>query len=77
MAVVGIAGDTHCSQQPATLARNRHADLLAKLVLLARLALGDAHHLWLVHAVNLRLILPLLLVDPLSRTRGFSTWLMQ
>ncbi len=64
MAVVGIAGNTHCSRQPATLARHRHADLLAKLVLLARLALGEAHHLWLVHAVNLRLILPLLSVYP-------------
>ncbi len=64
MAVVGIAGDTHCSQYPATPAGQCRVDLVTKFVLVYRPALCDANHIRLVRAVNFRLILMLLLVDP-------------
>jgi hypothetical protein len=61
MAVVGIS-------RKHTV-RNRHADLLAKFVLLARVALRDAHYFRLVHAVNLLPIQPLFLVDPFAERK--------
>ena len=65
--IIGIAGKAFCTDQPSAPTGGSHTDLVAELIRLARLALGDAGHLGLMHAVHLVLLMPLLRVD---RKRG-------
>src|SRR5208337_4681648 len=61
--IVRIGGKTFGADQPPAPAGDRHTDLVAELIGLARLALGDALHLGFMHAVELVLVVPLLGVD--------------
>ena len=77
MLIVRISGKAPGADQPSAPAGNRHTDLVAELVRLARLALttlrmktcpqgpGDALDLGFVHAVDLVLVVPLLRIDPM------------
>src|ERR1039458_8661139 len=63
VAVIGTSRKAPCSDEPSATTAHRYADLVAKLVWLARLALGDAFDRRLMHAVDLVLVMPLLGVD--------------
>src|ERR1017187_965449 len=65
--IVGIGGKTFGADQPSASTGDRHTDLVAELIGLARLALGDALHLGFMHAIDLVLVVPLLGVDAMRR----------
>ena len=67
VAIIGISSKALRAHQPSAPAAHRHTDLVAELVRLARLALGDALDFGLMHAVDLVLVVPLLRVDPMRR----------
>jgi hypothetical protein len=67
VAIIGIAGKALGAHQPSAPAGDCDTDLIAELVRLARLALGDAFDLGLVNAVDLVLVLPLLSMDAMRR----------
>ena len=63
VAVIGTSRKAPCSDEPSAATAHRYADLVAKLVRLACLTLGDAFNRRLMHAVDLVLVVPLLGVD--------------
>jgi hypothetical protein len=63
VAIVVAARVTLRANQPSTTACNCHAHFVVLLILLARLAFGDALDLRLMHAVNPVLVVPLLSVN--------------
>ena len=73
VAVIGTSLKALCSDEPSAATADCHADLVAKLVRLARFALGDASHCGLMHAVDLVLVVSLLGMDVARRTCR-STW---
>src|ERR1700733_15194621 len=67
VAVIGTSRKAPCSEEPSATTADCHADLVAKLVPLARFALGDALHRGLMHAVDLVFVMPLLRMDVARR----------
>ena len=67
MPVIGIAGKALRAHEPSAATAHRDTDLVAELVLLVRLALGDALHFRLMNTVDLVLVVPLLCMDAVSR----------
>jgi len=67
VAVIRISGKTLCSDEPSATTAHRNTHLVAKLVLLARLAFCDALDFRLMDRVDLVLIVPLLRMDPMRR----------
>src|ERR1017187_1631246 len=63
VAVIGISSEALRTDEPSTATAYRDTHLVAKLILLARLALGDALHFRFMHTVDLVLVMPLLCVD--------------
>ena len=63
VAVIGICSEALRADEPSTTAAHRDTHLVAKLILLARLALGDALDFRFMHTVDIVLVLPLLFVD--------------
>jgi hypothetical protein len=63
VAVVGISSEALRADEPSTTTAYRDTHLVAKLILLARLALGDALHFRFMHRVDLVLVMPLLCMD--------------
>jgi hypothetical protein len=69
VAVIGTSRKVPGSDEPSATIADRHADLVAKLVRLSRLALGDALHRRLMHAVDLVFVMPLLGMDVARRLK--------
>src|ERR1019366_6067490 len=63
VAVIGISSEALGADEPSTTTAYRDTHLVAKLILLARLAFGDALHFRFMHAVDLVLVMLLLCVD--------------
>src|ERR1035437_5431674 len=63
VAVIGISSEALRADEPSTTTAYRDTHLVAKLILLARLALGDALHFRFMHTVDLVLVMLLLCVD--------------
>ncbi len=63
VAVIGISSEALRADEPPTTAAHRDTHLVAKLLLLARLVLGDALHFRFMHTVDLVLVMPLLCMD--------------
>ena len=67
VAVIGISGKALRADEPSAPAGDRDTHLVAELILLARLALGDALDFGFMHRVDLVLVVPLLCVDAMRR----------
>src|ERR1017187_7514380 len=65
--IVGIGGKTFGADQPSAPTGDRHTDLVAELIGLARLTLGNTLHLGFMHAVALVLVVLLRGVDAMRR----------
>ena len=63
VAIVGVSSEALGADEPSAATAHRDAHLVAELVLLARLALGDALHFRFMHTVDLVLVMPLLRMD--------------
>ncbi len=63
VAIIGISSEALRAYEPSATTAHRDTHLVAKLILLARLALGDALHFRFMHTVDLVLVMPLLCVD--------------
>ena len=63
VAVIGISREALRADEPSTTTAHRDTHLVAKLLLLARLVLGDALHFRFMHTVDLVLVMPLLCMD--------------
>src|ERR1019366_3671201 len=68
VAIVGISCEALRADEPSSTTTYRDTHLVSKLILLARLALGDALHFRFMHTVDLVLVMPLLCMD-LMRSR--------
>jgi len=77
VAVVRVAPAQLGSDDPVATVGRRDSHLLAKLVSLVRLALADAHHLWLVQAVELLAVGPLLRVQTFAQGEQFGQRLVR
>ena len=62
-AVIGISIEALRAGEPSTTTVYRDTYLVAKLILLAHVALGDALHFMFMHTVDLVLVMPLLFAD--------------
>jgi len=81
VAIIGISSEALRADEPSTTTADRDIHLVAELILLTRLALGDAFDLRLVYAVDLILVMLLLCVDSMrvrsnlsSFTDGSAAW---
>ena len=76
MTVIRTSSEALGADEPSAAAAYRDTDLIAELVLLASLALGDALDLRLMHRVDLVLVVPLLRVDssPAARACANRAW---
>src|ERR1019366_4954670 len=63
VAIVGISCEALRADEPSSTTTYRDTHLVSKLILLARLALGDALHFRFMHTVDLVLVMPLLCMD--------------
>ena len=67
VAIIGVSCEALRAYEPSATTAHRDTDLVAELILLACLALGDAFDFGLVNRVDLILVVPLLCVDPMRR----------
>ena len=65
MAIVGIAGESFCTDYQAVLVRDRNAGLDTEFVWFARFALADAFDFRGMQCVEFVFVFRLLLVNPL------------
>ena len=63
VAVIGISREALRADEPSTTTAYRDTYLVAELLLLARLAFGDALDFRFMHTVDIVLVMPLLFVD--------------
>ena len=63
VAIVRISGEALGAYEPSTTTAYRDTHLVAKLILLTRLAFCDALYFRLMHTVDLVLVMPLLRMD--------------
>jgi hypothetical protein len=61
--IIGIPSKALCAYEPTSKTVHRNTDLVAELILLVCIALGDAFNFRLVRRVDLVLVMPLLRAD--------------